>query len=394
MAITARKLRTKVLVANAPLDPAYPLDAETSATPTIWRANDLQWAFGLFDTPSDPSVISSVSSATLQARLGGATGSVVIHKTSSSLTQLADLAAWTGGGATVTFTLSDAETNVALGGKDRAILWISLTILTNDGKERTVAAGPVYMFETGAAAASPPPEYPGAALTLDQADGRYLKIADEISDVDVFNSLNNGWIGCNDATVITIGNDGPNDVAVLFNLPSLNGWCLPASRLSEISQILITGASDSIFAGQALQNIQYITFNSCFAGELYILCPGVLTFHECTLDFVAVNSPAVYFASGTLGVLQLDEACASIDIYSPVNTIQFLGSAHNVIEFIADQLDLAAVQYVLAQLASTGGNNGTCDLTGSAPIAPTGTDADNVAALVARGWTMTVPTTE
>ena len=77
------------------------------------------------------------------------------------------------------FSFSNAECNLALGGKGSLRCWIVFTAILTGGDEVTLAAGSFVLHEDNNAAADPPIENAGTAITLEQADGRYPRLGEE-----------------------------------------------------------------------------------------------------------------------------------------------------------------------------------------------------------------------
>lgn len=148
-----------------------PEDAATRTAPVLWRGNAVALRLGLFDG-AEPADLDGVTSLTLSVRAAQADPAVLAEVTTGTLTPMADTAAWEDGSeATATLTLTDAQTNLPVPG-GRATYWAVVTALHATGT-RTLAAGPIIWLEDNAVAAPPPPEWPGAGISLEQADARY-----------------------------------------------------------------------------------------------------------------------------------------------------------------------------------------------------------------------------
>lgn len=72
------------------------------------------------------------------------------------------------------FEFTSAEMNISPGGASR-VLWLVVTAITIDGEELTLAAGNLTLHEDNNGSLATPPESPGAYLTVEQADARFVR---------------------------------------------------------------------------------------------------------------------------------------------------------------------------------------------------------------------------
>lgn len=152
-------------------------DANTGAAPTLYRGNAVAIRIGIFEGTT-PVSMEGVTSLTLRVKKAIDDPTTLASKTEEPLA-LASEAAWNeGNGQNAVFELTDAETNFDLGGETRASYHLVITALLAGGETRTLGTGPLAMLEDNDSAADPPPENPGTAITLEEADLRYATVND------------------------------------------------------------------------------------------------------------------------------------------------------------------------------------------------------------------------
>jgi hypothetical protein len=166
-------IRTISIKINLATSPGRELrDQATGAAPKIWRGNAIAIRLGIFDGTGVVSM-EGVESLTLRVKKAADDETTLASKTVEP-EALADAAAWTSGaGQHALFELSDAEANFDLAGETRAAFHLVITALLDNGSTRTLGTGTLSVLEDNDAAADPPPENPGTALTVDEADLRY-----------------------------------------------------------------------------------------------------------------------------------------------------------------------------------------------------------------------------
>lgn len=157
------------------------LDTFTNATPKGWVRAATQFEVALARGGALVDV-ANLSSVTLEASpYANRNGGRVFSRTLalSALDNTLTEATWADGSRQhALFAFSSGEMNVALGGKAQADLWLVVSVLTSEGNPVVCGAGRMILVEEGAfAGAAAPPANPGAALSVDQADARYVRTA-------------------------------------------------------------------------------------------------------------------------------------------------------------------------------------------------------------------------
>lgn len=184
MILTSRTVRAKVSY-GAPFARTPLVDTATNATIESARGNATKFQFGFFDTADEPLDLSEVDSLNLKIQPAQTPGGSVLADKTLAAEDL-DLAmtaeTWADGTAQhAEFSLTNAEMNIDPQGPKRTV-WAVITAIMAGGEEVTLGAGAFVIHEDNNTAADPPPENPGTAITLEQADARYLtqEAADEL----------------------------------------------------------------------------------------------------------------------------------------------------------------------------------------------------------------------
>ena len=169
------------------------LDAYTNATPQGWTRAATQFEVALARGGSLVDV-GNLASVTLEGTLyADKDGPRVFSRTlaGADLQPALTEATWTDGTAQhALFVFSNAEMNIDLQGADSADFWLVITALTQEGDGIVCGTGRLTICDDGAFLATPPPPaYPGAGITIDQADTRYARLgagagSDFLPDVD------------------------------------------------------------------------------------------------------------------------------------------------------------------------------------------------------------------
>lgn len=149
-----------------------------------WRGNETRFELGLF---KDGKVVdtSGIESVNCKIRSGRLSEVILADKTVVlSDTELTSVAWASAESASAEMSFTNSEMNLELAGRECAKFYIVFTAVGVGGGEQTLAAGEIKFLEDNNGAGDPPAENPGAALTLGQADARYLQDVDVLAVVE------------------------------------------------------------------------------------------------------------------------------------------------------------------------------------------------------------------
>jgi uncharacterized protein YbaR (Trm112 family) len=155
------------------------LDVFTSATPEIWRGNDVQFEIGLFFDDVLITDLSNIASLSIDVvpdddRDGEPVMSGTIE--AGDLDDTLDQTSWddyTKQHALITFT--GQEANVSLGGAASKTFWLAVSVVTNDDPSRqiTVQCTQLKIVEDGAGSTAAPPSYQDNYYSKAASDARF-----------------------------------------------------------------------------------------------------------------------------------------------------------------------------------------------------------------------------
>lgn len=215
-------------------------DTATGQIIATYRANATTFQFGFFGyadgLPMDLADVESLNLKIQPTQVPG--GSVLADQTlaAEDLDLTLDAETWADGSKQhAAFAITNAEMNLDPQGARRT-LWLVITALMTGGEEVTLAAGTMNLHEDNSAAADPPPENPGTAVTLEQGDARWANIADatpyDLGDLAeaVIPSLANGKVQY-----------GTQTDDIMLNAPTGT----PVNMVSELT-LYITGNGDDL----------------------------------------------------------------------------------------------------------------------------------------------------
>ncbi len=208
---------------RGPFLTAPPLDVATSRTVETVRGNATAFQTTVFDAAGAIHDLSGVQSLNLKVRASQQFGSAILADKTLAAEEL-DLTVtqetWADGTKQhAEFSFSNAEMNLDPG-DNRATWWLVITAMMTGGEEVTLCAGPVIWHEDNNAPGDPPPENPGTAITLEQADARYSPtsarvVANQAARLalSLEDAVGSAVVDNNDGTVWMMdpGNDDPSD---------------------------------------------------------------------------------------------------------------------------------------------------------------------------------------
>jgi hypothetical protein len=176
MSLLSNRLVRCASSANNPF-PGALQDQRTGQTPETVRGNATRFEFGFFSAVGVLYDLSDVESVNLKLLPGQTIIGTLADQTlaAEDLDLTLDTESWADGSkAHAAFEFTNAEMNIDPQGVRRS-LWLVVTAIMTSGSEVTLAAGNFFIHEDNNAAADPPPENPGTAITLEQADARYTR---------------------------------------------------------------------------------------------------------------------------------------------------------------------------------------------------------------------------
>lgn len=148
-------------------------EVRSSATPELWRGNDVVFEIGLHFNAALITDISDVASLTLDVKPSKTdrTGAAVMSKTlqAAALDGTITAEQWTAGThqhAEIPFTA--AETNLDPGTDNEEAYWLVISVITTAGKSITLQATILTLVEDGTGTADPPPSLASPYVTLEQ----------------------------------------------------------------------------------------------------------------------------------------------------------------------------------------------------------------------------------
>ncbi len=211
------------------------LDFYTNATPQGWVRAATQFEIALASGGGLVDV-TNLASVTIEAvPCANKDGARVFSKTlaGSALDPGLTEATWAEGSRQhALFVLTSAEMNVALpSGADRADFWLVVTAITTAGDPLVCGTGRLVLADDGTFNnAPPPPANPGAGITIDQADARYLRAGAGGDFAPALTSVGDGAAGSLEA-LPTLG----------LPLPALRTIYVPAR--DELQDWLLLGGT-------------------------------------------------------------------------------------------------------------------------------------------------------
>lgn len=173
----ARK-RIRLAADAAKQTTAYMLDQFTSATPELWRGNDVQFEIALFVNDAIVDDLSNIASLSVEVKdAADRDGAALMTKTLAA----ADLTActdenWTnhsGQHASVAFTAAEANVAIESGNTRNCWLVVSVTTIDDPGRQVTIQATSLLLVEDGTGDAGVPPNNTDNYYTKGSADARY-----------------------------------------------------------------------------------------------------------------------------------------------------------------------------------------------------------------------------
>jgi hypothetical protein len=192
----------------------YLKDVFTSATPELWRGNDVQFEIALYNGTTLETDLSNIASLTLTIRQSNASGAILATKTiaAAALDDSLTAETWTDNTKQhALVTLTSAETNIAVGSH-----WLVIDIATNDtpGQAVTLGATTLKIVEDGAGSAGEPEVALGAAYSKSEADARYVQIH---ADGAAMQWYDGRWYIYNSTTALWY----PLSVTIVDDIPTL-----------------------------------------------------------------------------------------------------------------------------------------------------------------------------
>ncbi|HSI83907.1 MAG: hypothetical protein ACAI35_04375 [Candidatus Methylacidiphilales bacterium] len=163
-------------------------DALTSATPVLWRGNDVQIELGLFFGGLVADDISNLTSVTLEAKLSQVSAEPpVISKTVSVFDNTLTLETWTDKSKQhAVIPLTAAETNLSLSGATEKTYWLTVSAVTSAGYAITLGVSSLLVREDNAGTAGTPPTNDPTYLTAAETTAL---VEDKISSAELLAAL-------------------------------------------------------------------------------------------------------------------------------------------------------------------------------------------------------------
>ena len=169
MAIGTNKLRIKL---------TQPSVSQTPIALNVWRGNATDLEFAIYDS-AGVADISTIQSITLRVKEDRLIETSLIDETVSAFDATLDDASWLDGTKQhATYDLTNADMMRDLGNTTTKSFWIVFVALLDDGSELTLGAGNLTIHEDNSDASPITPSTAGTALTLEQADARYINEGD------------------------------------------------------------------------------------------------------------------------------------------------------------------------------------------------------------------------
>lgn len=173
--LSSRTVRAKI-VFGKPFASTPITDVATGQTIETARGNATSIQLGFFSARTNEVLdLSDVESLTLLIQPSQTENDPLASKTLAAAALDLTLAAETWADGTkqhAEFSFTNAEMNINPSGSKKTF-WLVVTALMDDGTKVTLAAGSFILHEDNDAAADPPPENPGTAITVEEADARY-----------------------------------------------------------------------------------------------------------------------------------------------------------------------------------------------------------------------------
>lgn len=175
--LSSRTVRAKILFGK-PFASTPITDVATGQTIETARGNATAIQLGFFSArTNDVLDMEDVESLTLLIQPSQTENDPLASKTLelADLDLTMDAETWADGTKQhAEFSFTNAEMNINPSGTKKTF-WLVVTALMMDGTKVTLAAGSFIVHEDNDAAADPPPENPGTAITLEEADARYVR---------------------------------------------------------------------------------------------------------------------------------------------------------------------------------------------------------------------------
>lgn len=176
---TLGRRRIRIL-ADVAVPPGTPLkDIFTSATPAVWRGNDLQFELAIGMSTAIIADIGNIASLTVSILSGpNPTDAALVSKTltSAELTTITQeqWTARTHQHAVIPFT--NAETSPALGAEKNKNFWVAISMVTNDvpGRDVTLGCTVLSIYEDGVGAEQTTDPQGAPVYTQQEADARFV----------------------------------------------------------------------------------------------------------------------------------------------------------------------------------------------------------------------------
>jgi len=161
------------------------IESDSPLDLSAWRNNSTIFEIAVYQGTSVAD-ISDVESINLKIRPSRVSETILADQTDSVFDETLTNATWLDGTKQhASFTFTNSEMNLDLDSHYEAEFWIVFTAILDGGEERTLATGTITFKEDNNGAGDPPEENAGTAITLEQADARYLQ---SISDGSITNA--------------------------------------------------------------------------------------------------------------------------------------------------------------------------------------------------------------
>lgn len=185
MTILASRIVRAKLTVGAAIGSTPIKDVGTNQTVETYRGNATTFQFTAFDTADAVIDLADVQSVTMRIRASRTYGSTVLAEQTLAAEDL-DLTTDSESWADKTkqhmeFIFTNSEMNLDPGAEKKS-LWLAVTAFLTDGSEVTLGANTITFWEDNNAAADPPPENLGTAITLEEGDARWVKTEDLTED--------------------------------------------------------------------------------------------------------------------------------------------------------------------------------------------------------------------
>lgn len=174
--------------------------SQAALTLDFYRAIPLSIEVAVFDAAGIAS-LTGVTSITLmvKATREGTDAAALMSKTVSSFTSCTAPQWIAGTNEQAAFEFTAAECNLDLSGGSKAAFWLVFKGLLSTGDEVILGTGRATCYEANATAAGDPPENPNPAISLGDADARYVRYDGEqtllsAQQLDVLTNLGLAWL--------------------------------------------------------------------------------------------------------------------------------------------------------------------------------------------------------